>query len=441
MSASTARPHAILGPAGREIALMASAVLAIVIPFANGVLAGRPGPMASLDLRYVLVVGGAALGLLACVAWRASTAVALAGRVRIGIVLAMLLPVLLALQNPREPLWVSVLTLEVLLGAPLIVLGAAWRLARPLGAHRNARIAGAVITILALVGPWTTLVWGLTQTQLAIAPVRLAHQRPVRQAGEEEVELRAADGLLVRGTYTPGRRGAPAVVLLHGISDGRTRMAGWAALVAEQRGYHALRIDWRAHGRSEGSVVTFADRELLDLDAAFDWLAAREDVDHEKTLIVAGSMGAGVALAAIPRLAPRGLRGIVAFAPPSDYAPIVSCRIEPLGVIAPLARFVMNGVAHGLGHVSPLELAPGRGLELAAPVPVLLFHGDDDHTVPLASSQELAARVPTVELHVLPGVGHDELTAAVLDDDSSRVRALQFLRFPRARTQPAADER
>lgn len=433
MSAPPSRANVVLGPEGRDIALIAATVLAVLVPFANGVLAGRPGPTASADLRYVLVVGGAALGLLAIGAWRASTQPVLASRMRVGAVLAMLLPVLLALQDPRGPLWVSAVTLEVLLGAPLLVLGAAWRLARPKGPRRAARIAGAVVTVLALLGPWVTLTWGLSQTQLAIAPVRLAHQSPVRQAGEEEVELRAADGLVVRGTYTPGRRGAPAVVILHGIADGRTRMAGWSALVSEERGYHALRIDWRAHGTSEGSVVTFADRELLDLDAAFDWLAAREDVDHTKTLIVAASMGGGVALAAIPRLAARGLRGVIAFAPPSDYAPIVGTHVERLGIIAPVAHLIVDGVAHGLGHVSPFDLAPGRGLERAPPVPVLLFHGDQDRTVPLALSEELAARVPSVELRVLPGVGHDELAAAVLDDDASRVRALQFLRFPRAR--------
>jgi pimeloyl-ACP methyl ester carboxylesterase len=159
----------------------------------------------------------------------------------------------------------------------------------------------------------------------------------------------------------------------------------------------------------------------------------RDDVDHTKTLIVGASMGGGVALAAIPRLAPRGLRGVVVFAPPSDYAPLVAGRVAPLGPIAPVAQSIVGVVSGGLGHVSPFELAPGRGLETGPDVPILLFHGDADATIPLALSEELASRVDQVELRVLPGVGHDELPGAVLDDASSRVRVLQFLRYPRAR--------
>lgn len=426
----------LLTPAAREIVVIVLAVIAIAAPFANGFLAGRPTLEASLELRFVLVVGGAALGLFATIAWRSGRDTALSSRARVALIALGVVPIVIALEAPRGPLWVSVLTLEVLLGGPLVVLAAAWRLGSLPGPRQGLRIAAAAITILALSGPWAALVWGLSQTQLAMAIVRLAHQDPMHSAGEEEVEIPAADGLIVRGTFTRGRRNAPAVVLLHGIADGRTQMAGWASLIAEERGYHALRIDWRAHGTSEGSVCTFADRELLDLDAAFAWLAMRPDIDHDKTLIVGASMGGGIALAAIERLAPRGLRGVVAFAPPSDYSALVARRIAPLGPLAPLARSIVGVVAGGLGHASPFELAPGRGLERGPAVPILIFHGDQDATIPLALSEELAARVDRVELRVLPGVGHDELPAAVLDDPPSRVRVLQFLRYPRARDIP-----
>lgn len=434
MSEPPTRPSAVIA---RELSLIAIAVLALVIPFANGALAGPPEPEASMDLRYVLVVGGAALGLLAGLVWRAAALPPLGRRARVALALAGLVPLLLALRDPRAPLGVSLLTLEVIVGAPLLAAGAALRLARAPGPGRGARIALATALMLVLSGPWATLTWGLLQVQLAIAPVRLAHQHPPRQRGEEDVEIRAADGTTIRGTYTPGRRGAGAVLVLHGIADGRTRMAGWSAALAE-RGYHALRFDWRAHGRSEGSVVTFADRERQDLEAAFDWLAARPGVDGSRISIVGASMGAGVALASTSRLAPRGLRAIVAFAPPSDYRAIVERRLTPLGPVEPLVRGIVGLVAHGLGHVSPIDLSPGRALEEGPRVPVLLFHGDQDRTVPLELSQRLYERVPSVELHVLPGVAHDEIPVAVLDDTAARRRVFRFLRRPRPRRDAGA---
>ncbi|WP_053233408.1 alpha/beta hydrolase [Sandaracinus amylolyticus] len=415
--------------AARELACVLLVVLAVALPFVNGTLAGAPGPRGSIDLRYVLVVGGAALGMLAVAAWRVSAMPMLRRRMRVGAIVAGLLPVLLALSSPRDPLWVSLLTLEVVLGAPLLAAGAAIRFAAP-GPDRRVRAAIAIIALLALLGPWFTLTWGLASVQLGIAPVRLAHLSPLRHANEEEVEIRSPDGTLLRGTYSPGRRGAGGVVVLHGISDGRTRMAGWSAALQE-RGYHALRIDWRAHGRSEGAVTTFADRERYDLEAAFDWLASRDGVDRTKMSVLATSMGAGIALSSTARLAPRGLRSVVAFAPPSDYGEIVGRRLAPLGPFGSVARGIVGVVARGLGHTSPLELSPARTLEEAPPVPVLLFHGDADRTIPVSQSQALAEHVPTVELHVLPGVGHDEIPAVVLDDDALRRRVLRFLRRPR----------
>jgi pimeloyl-ACP methyl ester carboxylesterase len=80
-----------------------------------------------------------------------------------------------------------------------------------------------------------------------------------------------------------------------------------------------------------------------------------------------------------------------------------------------------------------MELAPGRDLERAPGFPVLLFHGDADETIPIEQSRALAERLPNVELRVMPGVGHDELPAAVLDDEDSRQRVLMFLRNQRVR--------
>ncbi|MDQ3037703.1 MAG: lysophospholipase [Myxococcota bacterium] len=421
-----------VGPLARELVVIAVAVIAVVLPFVNGILAGPPAPSASIDLRYVLVVGGATLGLLGVVAWRASMRPVFARRAHIAAVTLALLPLLLALQSPHDPLWVSLITLELLLGSLLVAGGAAFRLARAPGPNRPQRIAAAITIVLVLLGPWATLTWGLTQMQLGIAPVRLAHQEPLRTVGEEEVEIPSADGTLLRGTYTAGRRGAGGVVIVHGIADGRTRMAGWSAALSK-RGYHALRFDWRAHGVSEGSVTTFADRERDDLDAAFEWLATQPGVDRSKMAILGTSMGAGIALASTRRLVPRGLRAIVAFAPPSDYEQIVGRRVDGLGPISPVVRTIIGGVAHGLGHVSPLELLPGRELELGPPIPVLLFHGDADETIPLEQSQQLYERVPSVELHVLPGVTHDEIPATVLNDVAARRRVLIFLRRPRTR--------
>lgn len=409
----------------RELTVLLALTLAVILPFANGALAGRPAEDASLDLRYVLVLSGAIFGLLSVSIFQPTHA----SRARMALVFVALAPIASALRAPRDAFWVSLLTIDFLVLGPSLVGASLGRLARERDVPRPIRIGTVLVLAVALAFPWATLSWGLLSVQLGVAPVRLAHQRPLLHEGEEEVEFSARDGTVIRGTYTKGRRNAGGVIVLHGVSDGRTRMAGWSSMLGE-RGYHALRMDWRAHGRSEGSVVTFADRERQDLEAAFEWLRSRPGVDGSEIAIVGTSMGAGVALSSTEALAPSGLVGIVAFAPPSDYSMIIERRISGLGQAAMLARFFVDFVSRGLGHESPLHLRPARALARGPNVPVLLFHGDDDHTIPLEQSRKLAALVPSVELHTLAGVGHDEIPAAVLHDDDARRRILRFLRNP-----------
>jgi pimeloyl-ACP methyl ester carboxylesterase len=39
--------------------------------------------------------------------------------------------------------------------------------------------------------------------------------------------------------------------------------------------------------------------------------------------------------------------------------------------------------------------------------PTLVISGDDDWMVPLRHSRAVAERIPSAELHVIPGAGHD----------------------------------
>ncbi len=58
-------------------------------------------------------------------------------------------------------------------------------------------------------------------------------------------------------------------------------------------------------------------------------------------------------------------------------------------------------VDDGLADVAPWGFDPA-----AVGPPVLLLHGRNDRVVPIAHSEWLAARIPRVELWLVPGAGH-----------------------------------
>jgi pimeloyl-ACP methyl ester carboxylesterase len=111
-----------------------------------------------------------------------------------------------------------------------------------------------------------------------------------------------------RGPARPGRSGAPAVLLLHGLASNLTRWSEFAEHSRLALDHEVIRVDLRGHGRSD-------TRHRIGLEAWRDDLVALLDATgHERALAVGHSLGAQVAL----RLAadrPQRLAGLVLIDP------------------------------------------------------------------------------------------------------------------------------
>lgn len=109
----------------------------------------------------------------------------------------------------------------------------------------------------------------------------------------QDVSLTAADGITLRGWYVvPQNDNDGAVILLHGVSDNREGVAGYARLFL-QHGYRVLLPDARAHGVSGGELATYGLRESDDIHRWVDWL----ENEHPQCVYGFGeSMGAALLL-------------------------------------------------------------------------------------------------------------------------------------------------
>jgi carboxymethylenebutenolidase len=133
----------------------------------------------------------------------------------------------------------------------------------------------------------------------------------------EQLEIGATDGGHLRGEYfaAPGDGPHPGVVVLHesfGLNDDIRRIAARFA----GAGYAALAPDLYSHGTRlvclsrvlvdmlSGGVA----REIADIHAAREALAARVEVDAERVAVAGFCQGGGFALIAgvRPRLSRRG---------------------------------------------------------------------------------------------------------------------------------------
>ncbi|MDX1614721.1 MAG: alpha/beta fold hydrolase, partial [Candidatus Promineifilaceae bacterium] len=112
----------------------------------------------------------------------------------------------------------------------------------------------------------------------------------------EEVTVTTADGYNLVGWYVPGDNGA-TVIAQHG-SPGPMPDSLFEASILHAQGYNVLLSSFRAHGESDGEMITFGYHETKDIEAWYRYLLTREEVDPERIAIFGESMGGGTAILA-----------------------------------------------------------------------------------------------------------------------------------------------
>jgi dienelactone hydrolase len=122
----------------------------------------------------------------------------------------------------------------------------------------------------------------------------IAFAAPMKNVARD-VDIKSANGTLLKGTYFAAAKPGPGVLLFH--QSNRTRKS-WDELATQLAagGIHVLTVDSRAHGESGGKYDTEANRAAYwktwwqsDLDAAFEYLSSQSGVNRD----VIGAGGAG----------------------------------------------------------------------------------------------------------------------------------------------------
>ena len=121
-----------------------------------------------------------------------------------------------------------------------------------------------------------------------------------RDSGLKDINITARDGVTLRAwSIRASHSNGNAVILLHGLSDNRSGMTGYAELLLS-RGFSVLMPDARAHGSSGGNLATFGLLESEDIHRWLDWLDQNDD---PKCIFGLGeSMGAALLLQSLQSL-------------------------------------------------------------------------------------------------------------------------------------------
>jgi len=225
----------------------------------------------------------------------------------------------------------------------------------------------------------------------------------------------------------------PGVILCHGFPIGPldARQAGVTFpqlmdRMANELGWAALTFTFRGCGSSDGdfSMQGWVD----DLRAAIDHL--EEEVNPNGIWLVGTNTGGALALSVAaddPRV--RGCALLGARADFDDWASQPRRFLEharEIGAIrTPRFPETFDEWSRELRRFRPVDAA-----SRFAPRPLLVMHGEEDESVPVADSRVLAEAHGSAELRVIAGAGHrlrhDPRAVAVLLGWLDRQRALMM---------------
>ena len=226
----------------------------------------------------------------------------------------------------------------------------------------------------------------------------------LRARAFEEVHIISFDGLRLFGRWYEGKKDSPVAVLCHGSRGSAYRDFPGGSDIFLSLGWNVLLIDQRAHGKSEGSTITFGVKEKYD---ALDWADyARERKKDAPIFLVGISMGGATVLMASAMAEERGIKGIAADCPYSSPYEIISKVMVDKGLKPSLLMPLVSLSAFLFGHFRLKSESAAEAVEKSS-LPILIIHGLDDRFVPDYMSREIYERSKgNVEYETFPEAGH-----------------------------------
>jgi fermentation-respiration switch protein FrsA (DUF1100 family) len=251
-----------------------------------------------------------------------------------------------------------------------------------------ALILGILVGVLVLIvfGLVTFVCYGQAQALVHPEPVPLYDVPENYGLDYEKVSLTTEDGYKLKAWYVPSTNQA-AIILQHGYPNNRAAMLPIAAVFA-RHGYGLIMVDLRAQGMSEGDTVSFGLREVRDVEAAYQYLLTRPEIDPERIGALGDSMGGAVViLYAAQNPSIKAAVSVSAYASLQD---VVRSGVETFtGLPAFPFAFIIQWFAEKEGDFNVEDIAPIEHIGSISPRPVFILHGGTDDLIPPDNGQRL----------------------------------------------------
>jgi fermentation-respiration switch protein FrsA (DUF1100 family) len=213
-----------------------------------------------------------------------------------------------------------------------------------------------------------------------------------------------SDGLKLVGWFVPSRNGA-VVILQHGYKSTREELLNEAEMLY-RHGYGLLLTTVRAHDYSEGEIITFGMYEVQDMEAWYQYLLTRDDIETNRIGMLGNSFGGMLVIQYAAQN--QNIKAVVADSAFSSLNDTVSTSVTYFTDLPafPFAPLIVYWAERETGFRTE-DIDATKWIARISPRPVFLMQGGADVVISANSGQRLydAAGEPK-ELWFEPALGH-----------------------------------
>lgn len=283
-------------------------------------------------------------------------------------------------------------------------------------------LLAAVGIVIAVLG---SLAWITRSQALSLVRHPMAERPPLNRTPAdygspyEEVSVTTADGLNLVGWYISSQNGA-LVMAQHGYKVDRTDLLPEAEMLYSH-GYGVLLMSIRTHDLNDGEYITLGYKEMQDLEAWYQYVLTRDDVDPERIGIIGNSMEGTLAIQYASQN--ENIKAVVAHSAFSTFDDTIATTLKfytglPSFPFVPMILFWAN-------QETNQDYTKVRAIDWIgdiSPRPVFLLQGGADQQISPNSGQMLydAASEPK-ELWYDPELGHTEFTEKRTEEFEARL--------------------
>ena len=225
-----------------------------------------------------------------------------------------------------------------------------------------------------------------------------------KAAGAKPISFNTSDGLKLAGYLIERPQAQRVLLFCHGFWQAKEFLHDYITLFPDDT---LLFFDFRAHGESEGTYISFGCHESKDVQAAYKYIKQHKSLQVLPVYGLGFSMGTAVLLKAAAEADGLDFKALVldsGFASLAVQTRRLFARVTALpaccfSLTRPLIEYWLEAPLHAVDPIACL-----RKLR----IPVLFIHSEKDTIIPVADSHELyaAAASEKKQLWVASNAGH-----------------------------------